>query len=297
MSEQLALGIDLGGTKIHAGVVSSTGSILGEGRHLTEASKDADTVVGNMVRAAQAAMEDAGVKTTDLTGVGVGSPAPLDIKRGVIINPGNLPSLHGCPVVARLSEALDRLVFLNNDANCFGLAEARFGAAAAVSVCCGLTMGTGLGGFLVIGGELFNGPRGAAAEVWCSPYQGDQVEERVSGRAVTRSYKKLTERVVGAAEIASLARSGDEDAVEAWREFGAALAAPVSWMCNVVDPDVVVLGGSMVRAWDLFEETMLQEARKYVNAVTREAVRIVPGALGDAAGILGAAALVFSQSR
>jgi glucokinase len=94
-----------------------------------------------------------------------------------------------------------------------------------------------------------------------------------------------------------MARSGDEDAQEAWREFGAALAAPVSWMCNVVDPDVFVLGGSMVLAWDLFEETLLQEARKYVNAVTRESVRIVPGALGDAAGILGAAALVFSQSR
>lgn len=294
MSQQIALGIDLGGTKILAGLVAASGQTLGQVTVPTEAQKDAETVLSNLVCAANGALQEAGVAWPDVGGVGVGSPAPLDIFRGVIISPGNLPSLHGFPIVARLSKALGRPVVLNNDANCYGLAEARYGAGAGAGVCCGLTLGTGLGGFLVIGGELFNGPRGAATEIWCSPYQGDQVEEKVSGRGVARNYKKLTERVRTAREIADLARNGDGHAREAWREFGRDLAVPIAYMCNIADPDVVVLGGSMSKAWDLFHEAMFAEAMKYINAVTRDAVRIVPGALGDAAGMLGAAALVLT---
>jgi len=293
MTDQLAIGIDLGGTKVHAGVVRGDGKVLGRARRPTEADKDCDAVLANIVSAATAAAAEAEVPLKRVVGVGLGSPAPLDIFSGVIISPGNLPSLHGFPIVQRLSEALGRPVVLNNDANCFGLAEARFGAGAGAAVCCGLTLGTGLGGFLVIDGRLFNGPRGAGAEIWCSPYRGDQVEEKVSGRGVARNYKKLTERVATAKEIASLARSGDEDAREAWREFGRDLAVPLAYMCNMADPDVVVLGGSMVKAWDLFHDAMVHEASKYINAVTRDAVRMVPGELGDAAGMLGAAALVL----
>ncbi len=288
-----ALGIDLGGTKIHAGVVVPDGGILGEARLPTEAQRDTEAVFGNIVAAARQALEAAGVDPADVQGVGVGSPAPLDVAEGVLLTPANLPSLFGFPMVARLKEELARPVVLNNDANCLGLAEARFGAGAGVEVCCGLTLGTGLGCFLVIGGELFNGPRGAAAEIWCSPYKGDHVEEKVSGRGLARNYRKLTERIATAEQIASLAREGDADARLAWREYGRDLAVPIIYLCNILDADLVVLGGSMVKAWDLFHETMFEETMKYVNAVTRAAVRIVPGALGDAAGMLGAAALVL----
>jgi len=295
MTDERAVGIDLGGTKILAGVVTATGRILGQVTLPTEAHKDAETILSNMVRAAEGALQTAGLAWTDVEAVGVGSPAPLDIVKGLIISPGNLPSLHGFPLVARLSAAVGRRVVLNNDANCYGLAEARYGVGTGARVCCGLTLGTGLGGFLVIGGELYSGPRGAATEIWCSPYQGDQVEEKVSGRGVSRNYKKLTERVATARETAELARSGDAHAREAWREFGRDLAVPVAYLCNITDPDVVVLGGSMSKAWDLFRDAMLAEAMKYINAVTRDAVRIVPGALGDAAGMLGAAALVLTR--
>lgn len=297
MMEQPAIGVDLGGTKIHAGVVTGTGRVLGEVRRPTEADRDCETVLANIVGATGAALEEAGLALEDVAGIGIGSPAPLDMFGGIIISPGNLPSLHGFPLVSRMAEALGRRPVLNNDANCFGLAEARFGSGVGARVCCGLTLGTGLGGCLVIDGELFSGPRGAAAEIWCSPYRGDQVEERVSGRGVARNYKKLSDRAATAEEIASLARSGDGHAREAWREFGRDLAVPLAYMCNIADPDVLVLGGSMVKAWDLFREAMLEEAMKYINAVTREAVRIVPGKLGDAAGMLGAAALVLTLQR
>lgn len=297
MTDELAVGIDLGGTKILAGVVDAGGRILGQVKLPTEADKDAETILNNMVSAAREALAMAGASVDDVLGVGVGSPAPLDMFKGILLSPGNLPSLHGFPIVARVAEALGRPVVLNNDANCFGLAEALYGAGAGAEVCCGFTLGTGLGAFLVIRGELFNGPHGASTEIWCSPYQGDQVEEKVSGRGVARNYRKLTERVATAREIAALAESGDAQARQAWREFGRDLAVPVAWVCNVADPDVVVLGGSMSKAWDLFQETMFDEATKYINEVTRRTLRIVPDKLGDAAGMLGAAALILGPQR
>jgi len=288
-----AVGIDLGGTKVHAGVVSPGGQILAEARVPTEADRDTDAVLGNIERAARTVLREAGLQPADVAGVGLGSPAPLDMREGIILNPGNLPSLHGVRIASRLADALGMRVILDNDANCFGLAEARFGAGAGADVCCGLTLGTGLGGFVVIDGKLFTGPRGAAGEIWCSPYQGDQVEQKTCGRAVARSYTKLTEKVATARELESMARRGDEAALEAWREFGRDLATPIAYLCNILDPDVLVLGGSMCMAWDLFQETMFHEAHKYINLVNREALRIVPGSLGQAAGMLGAAALVL----
>ncbi len=294
MPAEVAVGIDLGGTKIAAGLVTGESEVLSEVRVPTEADRPADHILDNMRAAVGSALRQAGVSIDEVVGVGLGSPAPLDMEKGIILSTGNLPSLHGFPVVERLSKALGKRVVLNNDANCYGLAEARFGAGAGAQVCCGLTLGTGMGGFLVIGGQLFNGPRGAGAEVWCSPYQGDQVEEKVSGRGIARNYKKLTEKVATAKELAEMARAGDREALMAWREFGRDLATPVAWLCNLCDADVLVLGGSLTRAWDLFRDDLLEEAHKYINDVTRRAVRIEPGKLGDSAGMMGAAALVLA---
>ncbi|MFW6189484.1 MAG: ROK family protein [Planctomycetota bacterium] len=296
MAERPAVGIDLGGTKIHAGVVAPDGRVLKDMRCPTEADKDAVTVMDNMRTAVHTVLERAGLEADDLAGVGLGSPAPLDIEEGVILSPGNLPSLHGYPVVEELSGMLGMRVVLNNDANCFGLAEARFGAGRGAAVCCGLTLGTGLGGCLVFDGEVFNGPRGAGGEIWCSPHMGDHIEEKVSGRGVARNYEKVTEERHTARELAQMARDGDETARRAWEEFGRDLAVPLAWLCNALDPDVCVMGGSLAKAWDLFEATMLEEAHKYINAVTREAVGIRRAELGEEAGMLGAAALVLGKT-
>ena len=170
MADRPVAGIDLGGTKILAGIVAPDGAILGQARVPTQADEDTETILDNMLSAVREAAREAGVTMRDVAAVGVGSPAPLDIDRGILISPNNLPSLYGFPIVARLSDALGVPVALNNDANCLGLAEARFGAGAGTAVCCGLTLGTGLGGFLILDGHIYNGPRGAAVEIWCSPY-------------------------------------------------------------------------------------------------------------------------------
>ncbi len=295
MEPEPAVGLDLGGTKIHAGVVEPNGRVVCEVRWPTEADAETDVVVNNLKQGAHAVLQEAGLAIEDVAGIGLGSPGPLDMRRGVILSPGNLPSLHGFPIVEALRQEFGTLVEFNNDANCFGLAEARFGAGRCADICCGLTLGTGLGGFLCLNGEVYNGPRGAGVELWCSPHLGDHVEERVSGRAVTRNYAKVTEEQHTAKELAGMARAGDETALRAWQEFGRDLAVPVAWLANIADPDIFVLGGSLAKAWDLFHAPMLGEVRKYINAVTRHSMRIERAALGDRAGMLGAAALVLSK--
>ena len=293
--DRIALGIDLGGTKVRTGAVTESGEVLGEGLLPTEAGRESERVFANIVRSAEQACQNAGLNMEDVWSVGIGSPAPLDLSEGVIVSPGNLPSLHGFPMVERLQEALGKPVVLNNDGNCFGLAEARYGAGQGAEVCCGLTLGTGLGCAVVMHGRIYSGPGGAAAEIWCSPHGDEIVEEAVSGRGVARSYTQLTGRETDAADIADRARKGDKEAIQAYRQFGRDLAVPLAYVCNVLDPDVVVLGGSLSRAHDLFGEAMEAHAREYINEINRRRLRIVRAALGDDAGVLGAAALPFSE--
>ena len=289
-----AVGVDLGGTQIRAGVVSEEGELLSMHKALTRAERDAEAIFSDIAATARAAAEEGAGGLGGVAGVGVGSPAPLDLKRGVIVSPGNLPTLHGFPIVERLREALGTRVALNNDANCFGLAEARFGAGRGAEVCCALTLGTGLGCAIVLGGRIFDGPGGAAAEIWCSPYMGEIVEERVSGRGLARSYAELSGGSAAGPEIARRAEAGDARALEAFREFGCNLAVPAAYLCNIVDPDVLVLGGSIAKCFDLFIDALMAEADKYINEINRRRLRIVRSALGgDEAGVLGAAALVL----
>jgi glucokinase len=288
-----ALAVDLGGTKILAGVVDGNGTVRARARRATGPGREAQAIVAEIADACREAAGGAGLAVEACAGLGLGSPGPMDMSAGVLLNRNNLPTLYGVHIVDRLAAALGLSVHLNNDANCLGLAEARFGAGRGAKVCCGFTLGTGLGGFVVVDGRLHNGPRGAAAELWCSPYRGDFVEERVSGRGVARNYKKLSGRDADAEQVAERARSGDAEAREAWAEFGRDLAAPTAWMANVLDADVVVMGGSMARAWDLFAEPLAAETRKYVNPVTAGSLRVLRASCGDDAALLGAASLVF----
>lgn len=293
MSARPAVGIDLGGTKIHVGLVSPDGEILAEERRPTQADTDARTVLDNIADCVRNVWKQRGLSAQDLAGVGLGSPGPMEMDAGRLITPVNLPALHHCPIVAELENRLNCPVALNNDANVFGLGEARFGAGKDAGVCCGLTLGTGLGCFLVMEGKLYNGPHKAGAELWCSPHLGDQIEVRVSGRGIARNYQKVADVRKDARELAKMAAGGDQDALAAYEEFGRDLAVPAAWLCNIIDPDVMVLGGSITHSWDLFKDSFLAEVHKYLNRVTVERVAIRTAELGEQAAVLGAAALVL----
>jgi glucokinase len=132
-----------------------------------------------------------------------------------------------------------------------------------------------------------------AGEIWPSPHNDATIEDIVSGRGVSSTYNSLTNRLKTAKEIAHLAREGDPDAIETWNVFGRTLAFALAWGINMIDPDIVILGGSIANSIDLFYNQMDSFLRKHICPVPAVKTKVVKAALGDNAGFIGAAALVI----
>lgn len=297
MSKRFIAAVDLGGTKIAAGIVGTDGTLVGTPvRVATNADKPTEIVINTIAGAALEAMRGVGVDPREMLGVGIGSPGPLDAVNGVIRTPRNLPSLHGVNLKRELESRLQAPVWINNDANVFALGEAVFGAGKDSRIVFGITLGTGFGSGLVIDKRIFNGATTTAAEIWCFPYKDSIIEDYVSGRGLERTYERCSIGVhADPKTIAERARSGETAALEAWRSFGVDAGIALSYVINVVDPDIVVVGGSLANAFDLFAPHMDTALRSHINPAPREHVRLVRAMLGDCAPLLGAAALVLEH--
>ena len=294
MEQKIVAGVDFGGTKIKFGLVLEDGNILGETLTLpTESDRRDDEIVGTMIEGIERTVQDSDLSIQQVAGIGIGSPGPLDLKQGLILEAPNLPTLHNFPLKQTLENYFNLSVAINNDANCFVLGEACFGSAQNASIICGATLGTGFGCGIVINRRIFEGSTGTAAEVWCSPYADRNFEEYGSARAITRIYQQITDQKLDAREIFSLAQENDQDAVATWSEFGVHLGKILAIIANLLDPDVIVIGGSVSHAWQFFYNSMIENLHKNINQAPKDHLQVVRAALGDNAGLLGAAALLL----
>jgi len=282
--------IDIGGTKTVCAVFGPEGKPLGLTRVPTHAEAGPDELLDWIARAFHEAVKNSGVDLSLVRRVGVGVPTTLDYESGCIDPSPNLPTLSEFPLAGELSGRLGMTVRLENDAGCFALGEAAVGAAAGANDCCGITLGTGFGLGVIIDRKLRRGAHGAAGEVWRCPFAGDIFESRVSGTAISRHYKEMSGLELEGAAVASRARQGEAAAREVFRSFGADLGQGLSWLINLLDPQVVVLGGSAAESWDLFHVPMLALVESH--RIGRNRTRIVRSTLGEAAVLHGAASLV-----
>jgi len=254
---------------------------------LTHRERPPEEILGTIGAVVEQVPEKAGLGKEDVDGVGVGVPTTLDEHGGLMASP-NLPTMTGVRIGRELEDALGRPVALENDANCFAYGEWHAGAGQEMSVCCGITLGTGLGMGIVMDGRIYRGSRGGAGEIWCSPYEGRcRVEEVVSGPGAEMLYRERTGQTIEATEVAERARKGEGDAIEVWRSFGEALGFALSYVVNVLDPEVIVIGGSVGAAYDLFAAPMMSVLER--QAHDPQTVRIMPSLMGKIAGALGAA--------
>jgi glucokinase len=288
LKKKIALGVDLGGTKIRAGLVHSDGRTLDSFLDVpTEAHRTRAVVENHIFEAIEKTLERHSTKPSDIVGIGVGSPGPLDLKSGIILNAPNLPSLRKYPLKQRIADRYAVPVFVDNDGNCFTLGESLFSLKNKASIVAGLTLGTGVGCGIVM--------TGTAAELWKTPFRGKTVDEMLSGRGLQSLYQKRAGIETDAQSIARAAGAGDLPALEAWQEYGTRLGEILALIINVLDPDAVIIGGSLSHAWMYFQETMMAAFRIHTLEVPRGHVRILPSRLGDAGGYIGAAALCFSD--
>jgi glucokinase len=297
MEEKAILGHDLGGTKILSGLISARGEVLGDPYTIPTGGKDPEEdIVNRIFMAIERSLDDARLRIEDISGIGIGATGPLDMKAGLILDCPFLPTLHNFPLSKTIQEKFGTPVFLDNDANCFGLGEYFFGAGRGCEIVLGYTLGTGLGSATVINGRVFTGATQHAGEVGTSPYRNETIEDIVSGSGISRIYKTICGQEKSAREIAELAFNGDSCANQTWEEFGEHLAYAVSWGINIIDPDIVILGGSIANAMELFAPAMEKSLRKNISPLPAEKTKVVKARLGDHAGLIGAACLVL-QAR
>jgi len=291
-----AIGVDVGGTKIHSIITEwdkyflntrKLPKIIKSNRVKVQNKKNADNFFGEIIGEIRSLVEEFGEKNIARIGVGIAGPVN---KKKVSLRSANLP-FKNFPTLLKLKEHFNMPIYVDNDANCFAWAEHLFGAAKASTSSVGITLGTGVGGGIVLdlNGKpfLWNGHNGIAAEVGEMIIDGGRSFEDLCSSHANYLWKGKNPK-----DIEKKARAGDKKSQEIYNKFGFWLGVGVANTVSILDPEIVVIGGGLSNAWDLFEKEMRKSARKYIFSTEAKKTKIVRAKLGDDAGAMGAAYLV-----
>ncbi|MGH2935091.1 MAG: ROK family protein [Gaiellaceae bacterium] len=298
MSETRVVGVDVGGTKILAGVVGEDGSL--ERQFVLETPLDSsDALLAGLDTAVGAVLDDR------VVAIGFGIPSRIDKIRGTVISSVNIP-LEGLPLRDRMSERWQMPCGIDNDANAATIAEWKAGAGRGTTEMAMLTLGTGVGGGLILDGRPYSGGTGAAAEVGHMvvefdgrPCQGTcsgrgHLEAECSGRAATLLAREAFGPAADAPLLMRLAGQGDPKALELLHGIGRRLGAAIGTLANLFNVERVVIGGGFgAAAWSYLIEPAREVAWRESLEPGRSLVEIVPAELGDKAGLVGAGFVAY----
>ncbi|HEY1763964.1 MAG TPA: ROK family protein [Opitutaceae bacterium] len=295
-------GIDLGGTKIEGAVIDPArpDQALCRLRVPTEGTRGYAHIVSQVVKLVRLLEKKSGLPRPAT--IGIGTPGVIDPTSGMLKN-SNTTCLNGRPLRADLSKALGRAAVLANDANCFALAEAMYGAGRNRKVVVGLILGTGCGGGVVVDGRVLDGIHGIAGEWGHNPICGERapcycgrkgcVETVISGPALERFYRRKTGDALSLAQIAERAAEGERAALGTLRRLQAKFGEAIAAVINIIDPDAIVIGGGVGNLEILYGEETRRAVLKYVFNTELRTEFLRP-TLGDSAGVFGAALLTAS---
>lgn len=305
-SDMLILGADVGATNTKTVLVDRQGEIFATMNRPTLARKGRDAMIERLILTLKDTVKKAGANMKDVAGVGIGFAGPLDPGKGIVFNPPNLPEWLNVPLRDILTQKLNMPVSLDNDANLVALGEYWKGAGrGAKSLVC-LTLGTGVGGGIVLNGKIWHGAGGIAGELGhmtvvrngrrCGCGNRGCLEVYASSRGLvsrmqellnrkkTVKYDKITPEGIG-----KQALSGDKLAKKALRDTGITLGVAIASLVNILNPDVVVVGGGISKIGNLLLDPIREEVAKRAFPKAVEGLKIVKAELGDNAGALGAA--------
>ncbi len=313
------LGIDLGGTNIKSGVVDDDGCALSSVSLKTEADRGPEVGLDNLVAAGNRAVQKSGLGWERISAVGLGSPGTMDLRAGMLLEPPNLPGWDNLPIRKLLADRLKKPVVLQNDGNAAAYGEYWAGAGKGTHSLVMFTLGTGIGGGIVVGGQIIEGRHSHGGECGhivivadhgrrCSCGAFGHLEGYASATAVVhRAREALTgskepsrlreidPRELSSRAVAEAAAAGDPLAVGLLHETAHYLAVGAVTLMHTIDPDLILFGGGMIAAGDAFLEDIRSRIRAMAFPVPAERTRVEYARLGSEAGFIGAAGCARTQ--
>ena len=296
----LTLGIDVGGTTIKAGLVTAQGEIIAEQVRPTLVAEGVGPIIRTITSLALELTQEQNIKISDLQGVGVGIPGYTNYDEGRVILAPNL-KWRDVPLRRLLEQELKVAVYLDNDVNAAALGEQHFGAGKGIADFIMLTVGTGLGGALVLKGEVYRGALGLAGEVGhmvvqekgllCGCGQRGCLETLTSATAIIRTAKEAGLKVATAKEVFNLAQEGSRKAQEIIECVAYYLGLGISNLVNLLNPQRVIIGGGVSKAGDTFLKPISRTVERLCLKTIGSQVEIIPALLGNKAGLIGSGTL------
>ncbi len=282
MEAQKMVGVDLGGTKVHAARIAE-GKIEQEYVRNISAQADEQTVLAEVVDAIRRVLD------AQVQAIGIGVPGLVDLSTGTVYDLNNIPSWKKVALKEILEHEFHIPVFVNNDANCFALGEAYFGKGKRYDDLIGLILGTGLGSGIILNKKLYAGSHCGAGEFGMIPYLDSNFERYASGQFFTSQFQRSGQ------EMFRLAEEGDAGALAGFEEFGFHLGKAITAIVYALDPQIIVLGGSVRKSFPYFKDAMLESLSQMEYQQPAADLKIDVSENPHIA-VLGAAALTFEAS-
>lgn len=315
-----AIGVDIGGTSVKLGLVDSNGKILFRESFPTHRSHGKKELLEVIVGHIRELVRLSAAREPRVAGIGIGAPGAIDVDRGLVYFFPNIPGWKDTPLKKILERRLDLPVTVDNDANAMAYGEFCFGAGRGSRTIIALTLGTGIGGGLVLGGKLFHGPHFSAAEIGhmvlnedgplCACGNHGCIETYVGNGYFVEEVRRRLKKTPGGIladdlrkgkeltplAVAQAARRGDKLSKEMWDRTGAHLGNALAGLANLLNPEKIILGGGIAQNGDLLFKPVIAALNKKAFPIAATTVKVVPAELGVDAGLIGAAALAFSGS-
>jgi len=306
-SDRLVFAVDLGGTHLRVALVDDTGRILKQLKQETPRGDSASYIINALANAAEQWSDE----KQRVAAASIMVPGAVDNDKAVVLQAPNLPSLINFRLKAALEQRLGWPVFLENDANAAAVGEMWLGAARGCRDVMSVTLGTGVGGGLILDGKLWRGSHGSAGEIGhtaVDPFSGLKckcgnigcLELFASATAIVRMTRenlslfpdsRLKSEELTAETVYDAGREGDELALAVFKRFGMYLGIGLATIINLIDPEIIVITGGAANGWDLFSREMYRQVEERAFRTTAQQVKIARAECGDNAGLLGAARL------
>lgn len=276
----MVIGVDLGGTKVRAGVAVD-GEIRKRDQQLFRSRGSREETLGQLIGLIRSLV------SPGLTGIGLGVPSVIDVERGIVYNVVNIPSWDRVPLKDILEAEFSVPVSINNDVNCFALGEHRYGLVKDYRNVVGITSGTGLGSGIISNNQLFMGSNCGAGEIGLLSYLDHNIEYYASGNFFEVFHG------MPAVSAYNLAVAGNDEARGWWREFGRHMGYAIKTVVYTYDPEAIVIGGSLSKAFYLFHDAMWQSLEDFTFPQSIKRLKVFQS-LNENITLLGAAALLES---